>query len=81
MKIDYMDRILTLYPGIEHVVVWAQEPVTGEEFSDPYLGIIWNNLNVPKPSKEVLDGIPLEECEASKLERFHNAPQWIIDSL
>jgi hypothetical protein len=50
---NYFDAILYKYPGIEHVSYWYTQK-DGTAWLDPYDGLIWENKDIPKPSKEDL---------------------------
>lgn len=45
------DLVMLKYPGIQRVSYWNTCP-DGAEWDDPYDGLIWENEEVPKPSKE-----------------------------
>ena len=46
-----IDVILAKYPGIQHVVYWHTQH-DGSAWEHPYEGLIWENTEIPKPSKE-----------------------------
>jgi len=46
-----IDIILAKYPGIQHVVYWHTRQ-DGSNWEHPYDGLIWENTEIPKPSKE-----------------------------
>jgi len=59
--ITYLDKIRFLHPGIQHVMQWH----TDEEGNKlGYEGIIWENTEIEKPTKEVLDAISDSAVEA-----------------
>lgn len=53
---NYLDKILYLYPSIQHVMYWHSQ-YDGQPWNDPYDGIVWNNKDIPKPSKAELDAL------------------------
>lgn len=50
----YLDRALVLYPGIQGIS-YRSTTQEGVPLQDPYDGLVWNNLVIPKPSKLTLD--------------------------
>lgn len=63
--ITYFDKILYLYPDIQRVSYWHTK-YDGSEWDDPYEGIVWENIEISKPSKETLDDLD-ENTVASEL--------------
>jgi hypothetical protein len=41
------------YPGIQQVSYWGTQ-YDGTPWNDPYDGLIWENKDIPKPTKEEL---------------------------
>jgi hypothetical protein len=66
--IDYLDRILYLYPEIQGVSYWHTQ-YTGEAWDDLYDGIVWENTEIPKPSKEQLEALDAIVVESEKAKR------------
>ncbi len=66
--ITYLDKILYLYPTIQRVMLWETR-YDGTPFEDPYDGIVWENTEIDKPSKEILDAIPEALVIAAKKEK------------
>lgn len=58
--ITYLDRIRFLYPNIQNVMQW-QTDEEGNKLG--YSGILWENKEIKKPTKEELDNIPTELVE------------------
>jgi hypothetical protein len=54
--ITYLDRVLVLHPGIQHVMYWGSR-YDGTPWNDPYEGLVWNNKDIPMPSKAELDAV------------------------
>jgi hypothetical protein len=54
--IAYIDKVLYLYPEIQHVVFWHTQ-YNGEPWDDSYDGLIWENIEIAKPSKAELDAL------------------------
>ncbi len=52
--ITYLDRVLVLYPTIQHIMYWNTQK-DGTPWLDPYDGLIWENIEITKPTKEELD--------------------------
>jgi hypothetical protein len=75
--VTYLEKIQYLYPGIQKVMQWDAN-FDGTPFNDPYDGVVWENTEYDKPSKEVLDAIPDEDIIASQKEKELNA---LCDSL
>lgn len=55
MPVTYFDKVLYLYPNIQRVMFWQQDPVTNQPFENPYDGLQWENTEIPKLSQEALD--------------------------
>lgn len=51
---NYFDRILYLYPGIHGVAYW-QTQMDGTSWTNPYDGIVWENIEIEKPTQATLD--------------------------
>lgn len=58
--VTYLDKIQYLHPGIERVMQWQSD---NEGNPLGYEGIIWENTEIPKPTKEELDNIDDEIVE------------------
>lgn len=54
--INYFDKILKLYPGIQGVAYWHTQQ-DGTPWEDPYDGIVWENAEIKKPTKKQLDAV------------------------
>ena len=61
---SYFDKVLVLYPGIQHVVYW-ESAYDGTPWADPYDGLVWENTDIKKPTKEELDAVTDEQLAAS----------------
>lgn len=47
-------KVISLkYPGIQRVSYW-QTKFDGTPWDDPYEGLVWENTEIPKPTKEEL---------------------------
>lgn len=59
---NYFDIVLLKYPGIQRVMYW-QAQQDGTPWNDPYDGLLWENTDIPKPTKEELDqwGVELQQ--------------------
>lgn len=72
--ITYFDKVLYLYPKIQGVMYWQSCPghlsSTGKahEWEDLYSGLVWDNPEIPKPSKEELDALD-DQIVATELAR------------
>lgn len=53
---NYFDKIKYLYPDIQGVSYWGTQ-YDGKEWNDPYDGIVWENKEIAKPSKKILDSL------------------------
>jgi hypothetical protein len=53
---NYLDKVLYLFPDLQNVVYWHDicEEAPSE---DAYERLIWNNNDIPKPSKDDLDAL------------------------
>jgi len=56
---NIIDIITLKHPGIERITYWSSHP-DGTPWNDPYEGLIWENTDIPKPSKEELAQWELE---------------------
>ncbi len=54
--ITYLDKILYLYPNIQRVSYWYTQ-YDGTPWDDNYDGIVWENIEIEKPSKATLDAL------------------------
>lgn len=61
--INYFDKILYLYPNIQRVMYWHTQQ-DGTPWDDAYDGIVWENTEIEKPSKENLDALDDSVVEA-----------------
>lgn len=52
----YFDKILYLYPNIREIS-YQHSQIDGTPWDDPYDGLIWENKDIPKPSKQTLDAV------------------------
>jgi hypothetical protein len=52
----YFDKVLYLFPGIQGISYW-QTQYDGTPWADPYDGLVWENQDIRKPSKETLDAL------------------------
>lgn len=66
MSVSYIDKVLYLYPGIQGVMFWHGDPVTGSPFSNAYDGLQWNNTSIMQPTQATLDAIPDATVEAAQ---------------
>ena len=53
MPVSPLDKVLYLYPGIQHVQYWYTKQ-DGSNWEDPYDGLVWNNIDIPKPTRQDL---------------------------
>lgn len=60
MTISIMDKVLHMYPKIQRVSYWCTQ-FDGTPWDDPYDGLVWENEDVPKPTKDLLASIPDEK--------------------
>lgn len=73
-----IDIILAKYPGIQHIVYWHTQQ-DGSNWEHPYDGLIWENTEIPKPSKEEIARWEVEFStailnEKNKGERAYHYP-------
>ncbi len=61
----YLDKAMVLHPGIQHVMYWGSQ-YDGTPWADPYDGLVWNNKEIPKPTKSELDAVTDPMVTASK---------------
>lgn len=54
--INYLDKVLYLYPDIQRVSFWETQ-YDCTPWNDPYDGLVWENTDIEKPSKETLDAL------------------------
>ncbi len=66
--VNYLDKILYLYPDIQRVSYWHTQ-YDGKEWADPYDGIVWENIEIKKPSKKKLDDLNDNVVMATLLKR------------
>lgn len=66
--INYFDKILYLYPDIQGVSFWHSK-FDGTPWDHPYDGIVWENKDIRKPTKEELDALNDSEIERILNER------------
>ncbi len=50
---NIFDIIISKYPDIQGVSYW-QTQFDGTPWKDPYDGLVWENKDIPKPTKEEL---------------------------
>jgi hypothetical protein len=74
---NILDIILFKYPGIERVAYWGSHK-DGTPWKDLYEGLIWENTDFPKPSKEDL---AMWAVEASQYQQNKLVNQSIYDQL
>jgi len=63
--ITYLDRVLVIHPDIQNVMYW-QSQYDGTPWNDPYDGLVWENKEIPKPSKKELDAVLDSDVLAKK---------------
>jgi hypothetical protein len=63
--ITLLDKVLFLHPGIQGVVYW-NDPNPLAPSADPYERLLWDNKDIPKPTKAALDAITDLEVEDAK---------------
>lgn len=54
--VTYLDKVLYLHPNIERVVYW-HEKCEQAPYDDAYDRLLWENTEIPKPTKEELDAL------------------------
>ena len=63
--ITYLDKVQFLYPNIQRVMYW-HEKNSEADFDDPYDRLLWENTDIEKPTKEILDAIKDEDVIVAK---------------
>lgn len=53
---NYLEKVLKLYPNIQGVMYWHTQQ-DGTPWKDTYDGLIWENTEIPKPTKKQLDAV------------------------
>lgn len=63
--VTYLDKVLYLYPNIQGVVYWHERNPMADS-DDPYERLLWENKDIPKPSREDLDNVTDEQIAGKK---------------
>lgn len=79
---NYFDKILYLYPNIQHVMYWHTQP-DGSEWDDPYDGLQWYNKEIEKPTKKLLESLnpAVVAVELAKRNKERNPVELLEDTV
>jgi hypothetical protein len=75
-----IDIITLKHPGIQRISVWDTQ-YDGTPWAHPYDGLIWENIDIPKPSKEELAQWEIDVAPQHQFNLNKIANQPIYDQL